>query len=396
MISIDSIRKHYPEFTAEADAVTRCEWDEIVNKFLDANIFQTWAYGTARTDQLRLSHLVLKRAGNVVAAVQARLVGFPSLRIGVAYIRWGPIWNLRSGGVTDEVFRQAIRAIRNEYTVRRGLVVRLLPPLCTEENEPYTKILAEEGLEMNTDDQQYRTIIMDARPSLEELERGFHPKWRKNLNRARKSALETIQGQDIALLESLGMVYAEMVQRKQFSGQADIENLIRTQRDLPANQKMTVILCKAEGEIVAGTVFSVLGNTAVDLFRATSNRGTKTYGSYLLQWHVLEELKKRDCQYYNLNGINPERNPGGYQFKSQLAGKNGREVTFVGTFDAYPNNLVRLAVTTAQQFRARLRRRNDARADKARTNHADSSGSPSGREAPAQSSSVGPPPGPTE
>jgi lipid II:glycine glycyltransferase (peptidoglycan interpeptide bridge formation enzyme) len=198
---------------------------------------------------------------------------------------------------------------------------------------------------------------MDLRPSMEELERGFHQKWRKSLNRARKNNLEIIEGQDESLFESLRSVYGEMLQRKRFDGQADIEQFKRAQQTLAPSQKMRVILCSSEGEIVAGALFSALGDTGLDLYRATSNRGISTYGSYLVQWRVLEYLKSRGCTWYNLNGINRARNPGGYQFKSHLAGKNGREVGFLGPFDAYPNMVIRTVFTVGDRLNA-LRKRN--------------------------------------
>jgi len=104
---------------------------------------------------------------------------------------------------------------------------------------------------------------------------------------------------------------------------------------------MRAFLCKADGELCAGGICSVLGETGVYLFGATNNRGRKTYGSYLVHWCMLDWVKRRGCRGYDLNGISPERNPGGYQFKLQLAGVYGKDVQFVGQFDSYPNALAR-------------------------------------------------------
>jgi lipid II:glycine glycyltransferase (peptidoglycan interpeptide bridge formation enzyme) len=94
----------------------------------------------------------------------------------------------------------------------------------------------------------------------------------------------------------------------------------------------------------------------VDLFRATSNNGVKTYGSYLVQWKVVEYLKERGCLWYNLNGINPPANPGGYQFKSQMGGKNGRDVCFLGSFDSYPNSCKKFLLQMTEHLRTSLKR----------------------------------------
>ena len=359
MLSSERVEGLADGFAVEVDSADQGQWNRTVRQFADANIFQSRSYGLARTRPSNLSHLVLKRAGRVVGAVQVRLVGLPHARCGVAYARWGPLWKLRDGTNDGDAFRQTVRSIRNEYAIRRGLIVRLLPALDAQIEGTYGEILREEGYELKRSAPQYRTILMDLRAPLEDLERGFHQKWRKNLNRARKNNLEIIEGQEDHLFQALGAIYREMLNRKQFSGHADIELYRRTQEGLPSEEKMTVVLCRMEGEVVAGALFSAAGDTAVDLFRATSDRGVKTYGSYLVQWRVLEHLKQRGCRCYNLNGINPERNPGGYQFKSHLAGKNGREVDFLGPFDAYPNAVMRLVATAGERVRAGLRRRHE-------------------------------------
>jgi len=344
------------DFSVSIDGVDQTKWDAIVHQFADANLFQTWAYGVARSGS-RLGHVTLHYKGACVAAVQVRFAGLSRLRMGVAYIRWGPLCEKVAGEVNEKAFRQIVRAIRNEYAIRRGLIVRMLPALCSEMAEPYSRILKEEGYHFNVKGEPYRTILMDLRPSLEELERGFHQKWRKHLNRARKNNLEIIEGEEDSLFDALGDIYREMLDRKQFGGAADINVYKRARQYARHADTMRVILCKSEGEIVAGTLFSTMGDTAVDLFRATSDRGIKTYGSYLLQWKALEHLRHKGCRWYNLNGINPVRNPGGYQFKSQLAGKNGHDVSFLGVFDAYPHRVLRSLIAVAEGVRAKLKRK---------------------------------------
>jgi lipid II:glycine glycyltransferase (peptidoglycan interpeptide bridge formation enzyme) len=49
-------------------------------------------------------------------------------------------------------------------------------------------------------------------------------------------------------------------------------------------------------------------------------------GSYLLQWLMVKWLKEARIRYYNLGGINPEKNPGVYHFKQ---GFSGRDVLYM-------------------------------------------------------------------
>src|SRR6516162_6946581 len=93
-------------FTSEVDGVTDTQWYELVRGFKDANIYQTSAYERARSGVSNTSHVVVKREGEVVAAAQARIMKVPAMPAGIAYVRWGPMWNKAEGAGSLEVFRQ--------------------------------------------------------------------------------------------------------------------------------------------------------------------------------------------------------------------------------------------------------------------------------------------------
>jgi len=116
------------------------------------------------------------------------------------------------------------------------------------------------------------------------------------------------------------------------------------------------MLCKSEGRPCAGLIWSELGKMGIELFAATNGVGTKTKGSFLLRWKLVEGLKNRNIATYNLNGINPVKNPGGYKFKTELAGKNGRDVFYLGKFDSSAGVLNRFCVEQAESLRKILRR----------------------------------------
>jgi hypothetical protein len=342
-------------FTAEVDAADKTQWFEVTREFTDANLFQTWPYEVVRSGPANVSHLLLKHNGSVVAAAQTRIVRLPYLRFGMAYIRWGPMWQKQNGTPDKEVFRQIVRALRNEYVCRRRLAVRLLPHFFDDDNGSYRRVLEEEGYVLQDGNGQYKTIIMDIRPSMEQLYRGLHQKWRNCLNSARKHGLELLEGHDEALFEAFEPIYSEMQDRKQFVNYNDFSQFRRIQNELPVADKMKIVLCKVEGEVCAGAICSALGDTGLYLFGATSNRGMKTNGSYLVHWRIIEWLKQLGCQWYNLNGINPLKNQGTYRFKSRLAGVHGREVDFLGQFDAYGNAAARFIVGLGDALRAKVR-----------------------------------------
>ena len=135
-------------------------------------------------------------------------------------------------------------------------------------------------------------------------------------------------------------IYGEMEARKRFVKPDNFDQLRAIQRVLPEEFKMKVQLCRSGDTLCAGLIYSAIGKTGVYLFGATSNSGMTSRGSYLLHWKLIERLKQeKRCTVYDLNGINPLKNPGTYRFKNDLCGNNGKDVNFLGRFDSYPNVL---------------------------------------------------------
>lgn len=342
--------------SVEVDRIDEPTWSDLSSTFADANIYQTWPYEAVKSGEANLSHLVLKHGSHVVAAVQARVLRIPYLRSGVAYVLWGPLSRSKDNDIHLPVFRQAVRALRAEYVERRGFCVRIVPRVSGDANGSVHAILEEEGYAFRPNARPQATILMDLRPDLDELYRGLHHKWRYHLNKARKQKLKLIEGENEQFLVNFERIYGEMVDGKKFINFVDIRQLKKIQQRLPSTQKMRVFLLSVEGEVCCGGICSDLGDTAVYLFGATSNRGIKTYGSYLVHWSMLAWAKARGCRRYDLNGIDPVRNAGGYQFKSQLAAAYGREVSFAGQYDAYPSTSMKALVSVGYSLRRQLRR----------------------------------------
>lgn len=339
-------------YSAEIDQVDEHTWYRLLAQFDDGNIYQTWAYGVVRSGRGNISHLVLKERGRVVAIAQSRIMRAPMIGAGVAYVMWGPLWQLQRERPNAAVFRQAIRALRNEYAGKRGLLVRLYPVLFDGDHSWFLPILQEEGFARVTDEGGTRTILMDLTSSLDELRKGVRPHWQRELKVAGKQSLEIREGTEDELFEHFIGMYKEMVARKRFQEPNDIHEFREIQRTLPKEYKMRLMLCHSDDGVCAGLISSAIGSTALYLFGATSTIGLKSRGSYLLQWKLIERLKEAHVPRYDLNGINPETNPGTYKFKSDLAGEKGRQVRFLGRFESCDNMISSICVRVGEKLRS--------------------------------------------
>src|SRR3972149_6418455 len=334
-------------YDAEVDCIKKYEWYKILDQFSDANIYQTWSYDTIRCEGKNISHLVTREAGQIIAAAQARIVRLPFFGFGAAYIRWGPFWQLKNQVPNPAAFRLAIRAVRNEYVCRRGLILRIFPALYNDNSNLYLDILLQEGYSLVTGKNQARTLILDISPSTDDLRKNLDQKWRNCLNKAERNQLEIIEGTDDSLFTEFIGIYQDLLKRKQFKKPNDINEFRMIQRELPDEFKMRIFLCRSNGLNSAGAIFSVTGETGVYLFGAINDQGMANKGSYLIQWKAIQWMKNIGCQYYNLNGINPIINPGTYHFKAGLAGKCCKDVYYLGRFDCYSGSISAALVRTA-------------------------------------------------
>jgi lipid II:glycine glycyltransferase (peptidoglycan interpeptide bridge formation enzyme) len=308
----------------DVDRTTSVEWSEMLDLFSDANLYQTWSYGRIRWGEENLSHLILKRDGEVLGMAQLRIVRPTSLKFGMAYVRWGPLCERRGRPLDPEVAVGMAQALEKEYVDKRRLFVRILPnafsgsPRARVMQSAFSRFTPEPLIAENT----YRTFVLDLASSLEELRKGLDPKWRNKLSGAERNDLKIIAGSGSEEYGTFCRIYKNMRDRKAFETTVDVEEFGRIQADLAERHRMRILICEDKGVPVAGLVASAMGDSAIYLLGATSDQGLHSKGAYLLQWTLLQWLKQNEIRWYDLGGIDPEGNPGVYNFKKGMSGSD--------------------------------------------------------------------------
>ncbi|MGB7437324.1 MAG: peptidoglycan bridge formation glycyltransferase FemA/FemB family protein [Candidatus Acidiferrum sp.] len=312
------------DWQVEVDRATPAEWAQMLDLFNDANLYQTWAYGRVRWGEESLSHLVLKRNGEVQGIAQLRIVRPTSLKFGMAYLRWGPLCERRGQAIDPEVFVRMAQALEEEYVSKRKLFVRIVPNAFT--GSPRAEVIQSAfstfNLEPLVADNTYRTLVVDLAPSPAELRKNFDPKWRNKLSGAEKNNLKIVAGDGNEEFSAFCQIYKNMRNRKSFETTVDVEEFGRIQADLEQRHRMRVLVCEDQGVPVAGVVATAMGDSAIYLLGATSDQGLHSKGAYLLQWTMLQWLKQNGIRWYDLGGIDPEGNPGVYTFKKGMSGSD--------------------------------------------------------------------------
>ncbi len=310
------------DWQVEVDRATPAEWSKMLDLFDDANIYQTFAYGGVRWGEKNLSRIVLKRDGEVLGMAQLRIIRPTPLKFGMAYLRWGPVWERRSLPHDPEVATRMVRAIEDEYLTKRKLFLRILPNAFAGSSRATTAQAAFRRFtpEPLGEDNTYRTLVLDLYPSLEELRKGLDAIWRNKLAGAEKNELKVIAGNGSTEFDAYREIYNQMRKRKTFETTVDTDEFGRMQEALSESQRMRVLICEDKGVPVAGVVVSAMGDSAIYLLGATSDDGLKSKGAYLLHWTMIQWLKSNGVRWYDLGGIDPEGNPGVYSFKKGFSG----------------------------------------------------------------------------
>jgi len=343
-------------FSAEVDQIGEEEWSELIQRFDDATLYQTWSYGAVRWGASRLGHIVLKKDGAVRAAAQLRIIKLPLLGIGIGYVFRGPFWRLSGQEHDPETFRQVLRALRLTYADGQGLLIKVIPNEVDVGASPVRAALEEEGFEHRAELPVYRTFVIDLARSMEELRSNLHKRWRSRLKKGEQRGFEIVEGTGDDLFLQFAEIYREMCQRKQFVRFVDIDEFRSIQARLPEQLKMKIMLCKYEGDPVAAGVFSVLGATAVAMLAATSNKALDLHAANYVKWRQIAWLKERGVPFFDLGGVERHYAPGPYAFKAGLAGKGAEEVCYLGTFECSANALTRFLVFSAEDAQWRYRK----------------------------------------
>jgi lipid II:glycine glycyltransferase (peptidoglycan interpeptide bridge formation enzyme) len=336
------------EYKTEIENMDQKNWSNLIAKFDDANIFQTWEHGAYTWGEKRLSHIILHKGGEVIAAAQLYLWSLPIIKIGFAHLSWGPLWRVKGQEIKVANLRAIIEALHQEYVLKRRLLLRIrFNEVDTSENKPAIDTINEmvkAGFISKTNEYKYRTIRVKLDRSYDEIRAGLRKSWRRHLRKAEENNLEIVEGTQDELFKIFKTLYNDMISRKKFTRYLmSVNQYAAIQKALPESLKLRVFLAKSDGKYAAGSILSAMGNNANSILSASStldvNKNLRS--SYLLDWSCIKWLKENGFTYLDLRGYNPESYNGPSYYK---AGLGGDDIYFVGTFECCQNIFSNLLV----------------------------------------------------
>jgi lipid II:glycine glycyltransferase (peptidoglycan interpeptide bridge formation enzyme) len=320
------------------DDITKAQWQNYAKDFADYSIYQTWAYQQVRAETARqkLSRFVIKDGSQAAVMGQVRIMNVRPLGLRVGYVQWGPLLRGKDGDIRVSV--EAMDLLRKSYLGSCVNILRLVPNVQEGENSRnIVHILERSGFAKVLHAKPYHTIMLWLEASEEQLRKNLHQKWRNRLNKAEKAGLTIEQGTDGQYFCAFESLYRLTVERKNFMG-LDVEIFAKSHQYLDAEEKMNFVVAYYNGEPVSANFSSCLGDTAVAILAAGNDTGLKYEASNLIWWQWFLLARRAGMKMCDLGGIDPVNNPGVYQFKSRVGGK---EVCYIGTFEACTGSFLR-------------------------------------------------------
>ncbi len=319
-------------YSLETEVGSEQIWYNYLELFDDSNLYQTQAYNKHSKGAKHLSHLILKKNDKVIAIAQLRLFLIPFLKRGIAYLLRGPVWKRKDEDECLETLERMLSALYNEFVIKRKLVLLIEPNLFEKKDHTYESIFTHQNFWLKKQINRRKTILIDLKKSSEDLRKSLRRSWRQNLRKAERNDL-IIENNGENKFSYLEEIHTEVVRRKKFKTDLTVNQFKNINKDLPANYKLNVMTCKNNDDYVSGLIGTAIGDTGIALIGGTTSKGLKTSPSsyYYLMWNMCQWAKKTGCKWFDLGGINPETNPGVYQFKS---GMRGTEMTYLGDYQA--------------------------------------------------------------
>ncbi len=311
------------------------KWNQALLKLPDAHVLQSWDWGAFKSRHgWQAERLLWHDGAQIQAAAQILVQQRGQLRLG--YVPKGPVvaW--------DDLPRVADVLARLEIFAREHNLILLKcdPDVSPDsvEGQAVMNLLAQRKWRPSFEQIQFRnTMLLDLRPSLNELLSAMKPKWRYNIRLAQRRGVTVREGseRDLPLLYQM---YAETAHRDRFIIREEAYYLDVWQQFIRAGYA-TPLLAELAGEPLSMLILFHFGPQAWYMYGASRNLHRKTMPNHLLQWEAIRRAKAIGCTTYDLWGAPDTLDEsdsmwGVYRFKQ---GFNAAFVRHIGAYDYAPH-----------------------------------------------------------
>jgi len=321
------------------------DWNKVTEAFPEANFLQSPSY--AKMNEI-LGAKVIEE--DFSGKGRALMIVRNAKRGRYLEVPCGPLINWQDKKLVNEVMNKIKVVAEKENCV----FVRMRPQLfATKENLELLESLGLKKSPMHLAAEH--TVIIDLKPSEEELLAGMRRQTRYDVRRANKLGIKILRDDSEEIFKEFHKVQAETAKRQGFIP-PDFKTLLAERKALDSE---IYIAETAEGEKIAYGLI-VKDVREGDYYEAASTLlNRKMPGAHALLWQVIKDLKRAGYERFNLWGIAPAGQPnhryaGVTTFKT---GFGGEIVEYVPAHDMIISRvgyLKDLVVETARKKRRHL------------------------------------------
>lgn len=352
---IDNVQLVAADEGVQLDVVPHEEWDAEASRFTDVSYDQTAVFAAARRGRHRVVACRVTARGMPIGGAVATRFGVPGLRSSLYYIKYGPVWRGGDDQPSWQRYGQVVRALRREFCENRASMMIVVPRPNPDYALREAQILEAEGFQADRSTPDPNRYLVDLKGSLDPLA-ALSQKWRYNLKKARKAGLTVAECDAETGYSEFAALHRAMLERKRIQTEDVVHVVPQLARTLPAELAPKVYIAYADGRPVAGAVVGQIGDMACYLYGASSKEGTARNAGYLVQWHIIEQLREKGPRWYDLGGEALEQ--GLRQFKRGLVGRQGEIFATPGEFRCWTRpeaRLVGAAIHAARTTRLAMR-----------------------------------------
>jgi len=271
-------------------------WSNVQNRFPEANLFQSPAWGEVNR---LVGHKVKVEHFEDVAWCQMIIKNAKRGRY--IEIPCGPLIDWQDTALTRRLFA----LIKKTAKAEKCAFVRFRPQLTNApEHQALLEPLGLRRAPMHLAAEH--TVIIDLTKSEEELMSAMRRQTRYEVRRATKLGITIEHGHSEALFREFHAVQTETAARQHFFP-PNLDTLLAERTALNQNGTSAEIYVakSAEGQPIAYGLILTSGREAEYYEAASTELNHHLPGAYALEWQVMRDLKKQGIERYNLWGIAP-------------------------------------------------------------------------------------------
>ena len=296
-----------PLFTIHSSLFT-----DSLSRLPNPHVLQGWEWGEFKSRWgWQPTRLLWQDAdGKPAAAAQVLRRAIPKTPWSMLYVSKGPIWDYTNLSLTKQVLADLESYARQQ----KALFIKIDPdvPLAFDPadaaphapGQAVKELLQRRGWRYSPQQIQFKnTVLIDLRPSEEELLAAMKSKWRYNIRLARRKGVVVQQG-GVEDLENFYQLYAVTGQRNGFliRPKAYYFDLWRQYLSQTSASKATLLLARVNNTPVAGLILFHFGKTAWYLYGASDNKHRNLMPNHLLQWEAIRLAKAAGRHTYDMWG----------------------------------------------------------------------------------------------